>query len=99
MDEIDAWRAADELVKRHTMTAEVIAARRIQTMTERGDDAGAAAWRRILAAVKQLRRAGRKAAVHCSSLAPQRATQTLTFEHDLERLRSAATGVTPRISI
>jgi hypothetical protein len=61
MDDVDIWRSANVLVQRHAMMAEVIASRRIQTLAECGDDVGVAAWRRILMAIKELRRAGRKA--------------------------------------
>jgi hypothetical protein len=61
MDEIDIWRAANVIVQCHGTMAEVIAARRIQAMTERGDEAGKDTWLRIITAVKTLRRTTREA--------------------------------------
>ena len=61
MDETDIWRSAHLLIQRHANMAELIAAMRMDKMIERGDPAGEAAWRRILNAIKELRRTARSA--------------------------------------
>lgn len=61
MDQIDIWRVADLLVKRHATMAEVLPQLRIRDMEARHDVLGRAAWQRIFAAIKALRRVGREA--------------------------------------
>jgi len=51
MDEIDIWRAAKLLIERHGAEAHLQADLRIDELTEDGDEKGAAAWRKIRAAV------------------------------------------------
>ena len=60
MDEIDIWRSAHLLIQRHGNIAEIVACMRIDSMIAKGDPAGEAAWKRILAAIKDLRRIARK---------------------------------------
>lgn len=52
--EIDIWRAAALMVKRYGEQALEESAVRADELTSAGDDDGAAAWRRIMAAVTQL---------------------------------------------
>ena len=59
-DEIDIWRSAHGVIQRHGNLAEVIAVMRIEAMTKRGDQEGEAVWKRILQAIKDLRRTARK---------------------------------------
>ncbi|HEV2160677.1 MAG TPA: hypothetical protein VGR52_00350 [Stellaceae bacterium] len=56
-EEIDIWRAADLLVKRHGADAETVAAQRADELLAQGDADGERIWKRILAAVHDLRRA------------------------------------------
>lgn len=55
-EEIDIWRAAHLLVKRHGGDAEVVAAHRSDELLVQGDADGQRTWKRILAAVHELRR-------------------------------------------
>lgn len=55
-EEIDIWRAAHLLVKRHGDDAEVVAAHRSDELLAQGDTDGQRIWKRILAAVKELQR-------------------------------------------
>jgi hypothetical protein len=52
--EIDIWRAAQLLLKRHGERALDESAARADELALSGDDDGAATWRRIMAAVIQL---------------------------------------------
>jgi hypothetical protein len=52
--EIDIWRAAQLLLKRHGERALDESAARADELALAGDDDGAATWRRIMAAVVQL---------------------------------------------
>ncbi len=54
--DLDIWRSAQVLVKRHAPDAPIHAAMRADAMLEKGDLDGAATWRRILRAVEELRR-------------------------------------------
>ncbi len=54
--DLDIYRSANALVKRHGQDAPIEAAMRADAMLEEGDLGGYAAWRRILVAVKELQR-------------------------------------------
>lgn len=56
IEEIDVWRAADLLVKRHGADAEIVAAKRADELLAQGDVDGQRIWKRILAAVHELQR-------------------------------------------
>ena len=56
MHPLDPWRAAHLLLRRHGDDAELHTARRADEPAEAGDDAGCRAWKRILAALDELRR-------------------------------------------
>ena len=53
---LDIWRSASVLVKRHGPDAPIQAATRADAMLEVGDVEGYAVWKRILRAVEELRR-------------------------------------------
>lgn len=55
-EEIDIWRAAQLLVKRHGDDVEVVAAYRSDELLAQGDTDGQRIWKRILAAVHELQR-------------------------------------------
>jgi hypothetical protein len=52
--EIDIWRAAQLMIKRHGEKALDESAARADELALAGDDDGAATWRRIMGAVTQL---------------------------------------------
>ncbi len=52
--DIDIYRVANLLVKRHGQDASIEAAMRADAMLEAGDMDGYAAWKRILKAVEEL---------------------------------------------
>jgi hypothetical protein len=52
--EIDVWRAAQLMLKRYGERALEESAARGDELASAGDDAGAATWRRIMAAVSEL---------------------------------------------
>jgi hypothetical protein len=52
--EIDIWRAAQLMIKRHGEKALDESAARADELALAGDDDGATTWRRIMAAVTQL---------------------------------------------
>lgn len=52
--EIDIWRAAQLMLKRHGEKAEAESAARADELALAGDDDSAATWRRIMTAVTQL---------------------------------------------
>ncbi len=54
--DLDIYRAANLLVKRHSADAPIHAAMRADAMIEEGDLAGVATWKRILRAVEELQR-------------------------------------------
>ena len=54
--DLDIYRSANALVKRHGQDAPIEAARRADAMLERADLDGYAVWKRILHAVEALRR-------------------------------------------
>jgi hypothetical protein len=52
--EIDIWRAANLLIRRHGDDAELEAAKRADLMLDRGDDDGRLLWMRIRRAIEAL---------------------------------------------
>ncbi len=52
--DLDIWRSANVLVKRHGQDAPIHAAIRADAMLEKGDLDGYAVWKRILRAVEEL---------------------------------------------
>ncbi len=54
--DLEIYRAANQLVKRHGQDAEFEAAMRADAMIERGDPEGLAVWKRILRAIDELQR-------------------------------------------
>jgi hypothetical protein len=54
MEEIDIWRTAALLVKKHGEDADLHAAPHMDAMIARGDPAGEAVWRSIMRAIKVL---------------------------------------------
>jgi hypothetical protein len=52
--EIDIWRAAELLIRRHGANAELEAAKRADLMLDRGDDGGRLLWMRIRRATEAL---------------------------------------------
>ena len=54
MDEMEIYRAANQLVSRYGKDAGIEAAMRAAAMVERGDPEGLAVWKRILRAVDEL---------------------------------------------
>jgi hypothetical protein len=50
----DIWRAANLLIREHAAEAEIIAARRADEMSERGDHDGQLVWCRIRRAIAEL---------------------------------------------
>lgn len=55
-EEIDIWRAAHLLVKRHGDDAAMVAAQRADELLTQGDLDGQRIWERILTAVHELQR-------------------------------------------
>jgi hypothetical protein len=53
---LDIYRAAKLLIDKHGDEAAVYAAGRADLLLEEGDSAGAATWRRIMAAVEEMQR-------------------------------------------
>ena len=58
VSDLDIYRSANVLVKRHGADAPIHAAMRADEMLEAGDLDGYAVWRRVLRAVEELQRAG-----------------------------------------
>lgn len=54
--DLDIWRAAALLLKRHGKDAALVAAQRIDQLLAEGDLEGRTVWYRILEAVKELER-------------------------------------------
>ena len=52
--DLDIWRSAQTLVKRHGQDAPIHAAMRADAMLDKGDLDGYAVWKRILRAVEEL---------------------------------------------
>ncbi len=55
--DLDIYRAANALMKRHGRAAPIHAAMRADAMLDKGDLDGYAAWKRILRVVEELQRA------------------------------------------
>jgi len=62
--EIDIWRAANLLLKRHGDKARAEAAARADALAAAGDREGAAVWRRITDAIAQLENETPPGSVH-----------------------------------
>ena len=56
--DLDIYRSAQVLVKRHGQDAPIQAAMRADELLEKGDMDGYDVWKRILRAVEELRRVG-----------------------------------------
>ncbi len=54
--DLDIWRSANILVKRHGQDAPIHAAMRADAMLEKGDLDGYAVWKRVLRAAGELQR-------------------------------------------
>jgi hypothetical protein len=54
ISDLDIWRAANLLIRRHGADAEIEAAQRADLMLERGDIEGQLVWMRIRRAIAQL---------------------------------------------
>ena len=57
-DEQQLWASALALERQHGAGAEMFAAKRVQQLTEQGDQAGAEIWKAIAARLVQLRSGG-----------------------------------------
>jgi hypothetical protein len=55
LDELDVWRVAQLLIRQRD-DPELFAALRVDAMIARGDAAGETAWKRVLAAIRELQR-------------------------------------------
>jgi hypothetical protein len=55
------WRAAHMLIERHANMAELAAAMEVDRFIDRGDPVGEARAKRVLSAIKALRRGARRA--------------------------------------
>ena len=55
--DLDIYRSAQVLVKRHGQDAPIHAAMRADAMLDKGDLGGYAVWKRVLRAVEELQRA------------------------------------------
>ena len=56
IDDVDVWRAAALLVKRHRKDAALVAAQRADELFAAGDLEGGAVWRQILGTIRELTR-------------------------------------------
>jgi len=56
VDDLDIYRSANLIVKRHGQDAPIHAAMRADAMIDKGDLGGFAIWKRILRAVEELQR-------------------------------------------
>ena len=54
ISDLDIWRAANLLIRRHGADAELLAARRADLMLDRGDRDGQLVWTRIGRAIAEL---------------------------------------------
>jgi hypothetical protein len=54
ISDLDIWRAATLLIRKHGANAELEAAKRADLMLDRGDDDGRLVWMRIRRAVEML---------------------------------------------
>lgn len=59
ISDVDVWRAANLLLRQHGTDAALAAAQRADEMLAKGDVEGQLVWKRILAAINELQRAGR----------------------------------------
>jgi len=57
--DLDIWRAAHLLIKRHGAVAALAAAHRADELLAAGDIEGQIVWKRILAAIEEWQRKGR----------------------------------------
>jgi S-layer homology domain len=57
IEDLDIWRVAGQLMKRHGGDTALFAARRVHELLAEGDMVGSAIWKRILEAVAALSRA------------------------------------------
>jgi len=55
VSDLDIWRAANMLIRKHGAGAEFEAARLPDLMLDRGDDEGRQVWRRIRRAIEALK--------------------------------------------
>jgi hypothetical protein len=55
VSDLDIWRAANLLIRKHGANAEFEAAQRADLMLDRGDDEGRLVWARIRRAIEALR--------------------------------------------
>ncbi len=62
--EIDIWRSAQEMIRQHREDAAHQADARASALTEQGDSAGGAVWRRIRQAIEQLQNRMPDGSVH-----------------------------------
>jgi hypothetical protein len=56
MDEIDTWRAAEQMRKLHGADAAIHAAMRADKLMDQGDVEGFGIWKRVVAALNELDR-------------------------------------------
>ena len=54
--DLDVYRSAHALIQRHGSEAAILAAMRADELMDAGDLDGAAVWRRIVAAIKEMQR-------------------------------------------
>jgi hypothetical protein len=54
VSDLDIWRAANLLIRKHGANAELEAAKRADLMLDRGDDDGRLLWMRIRRAIQDL---------------------------------------------
>ncbi len=64
VSDLDIYRVANLLVKRHGQDAPIEAAMRADAMLDKGDLDGYGVWKRILRAVEELRRVKPEGRVH-----------------------------------
>jgi hypothetical protein len=69
MNENEIWRAAHKLIERHANMAEPAAAMEVDRFIERGDPAGEAKARRVVSAIKALRRGAGTSRRRCNRFA------------------------------
>jgi hypothetical protein len=60
MDELDVWRAADQMIKLHGKDAAVKAALRADALLDLGDVEGFHTWKRVVIAINRLESDGRR---------------------------------------
>lgn len=56
MEEIDIWRAAEQMQKRYGADAAIQSAMRADALLDQGDVAGFEVWNRVIAAINELER-------------------------------------------